>query len=151
MTQDAWTRQALNRPVELFRFEGEGNLIALELRAANRDPDGRLGGLVGEIVVETGFVSGSIPMSVGVPADLAAWQEALDHLDAGHDAHWMRDQRSAEVLIRWEGDERLEITVRDRISSLTDVRTVVAASEEWFDRAYALLDGVYDLSESTTA
>lgn len=147
MTKDARTHQALSPLVELFRFEGEGNLVVLQLREVDRDPGGRGGQFLGTIVVESGFVSGSIPIYVGVPEDLTAWQEVLDHLDAGHEAHWMKDKRSAEVLIRWDGDDRFEVTVRDRLSSLTDVTVTVAASEEWFDQAYDRLDRVYDLGE----
>lgn len=147
--QSAWTHETLSRAVELFRFEGEGNLVALRLQQADRNPDGRVVQFIGEIVVETSFVSGSTPIYLGVPDDLTAWQEMLDHLDAGHDVHWMEDQRSPEVLVRWEGDDRFEVTVRDRLASLTDVRTVVTADEKWFDTAYDLLDYAYELGERT--
>lgn len=151
MTKTAWTHQVLSAPIELFRFEGEGNRVLLELREVDRDPAGQVRQFVGEIVVETGFVSGSIPIFVGVPEDVATWQEVLDHLDAGHDASWKEDQRSAEVLIRWEGDDRFEVTLRDRLASLTDVSVVVTASEEWFDQAYDRLDRVYELADAAVA
>ncbi|MFC8801364.1 DUF5959 family protein [Promicromonospora sp. NPDC057138] len=150
MTQSARTHQTLSRPIELFRFGGEGNLVALRLQQVDRGPDGRVEQFIGEIVVETSFVSGATPIHLGVPGDLTAWQGMLDHLDAGHDVHWMEDQKSPEVLIRWESDDRFEVTVRDRLASLTDVRTVVTANEKWFDTAYDLLDRAYELAERPT-
>ncbi|WP_351235286.1 DUF5959 family protein [Streptomyces sp. NPDC002133] len=128
-------------PIDLIRLEGEGNSVVLRLagRAERREPDAA-DGLVGEFLVETPFVRGSLGTSV-TQGDLRQWQQVLDALDAGQDVAWREDARGPEVFIERDAEEeRAQVTIRDRSMSLTTVTVTVPLVDAWFDDAYRRLD-----------
>ncbi|MFM9369924.1 DUF5959 family protein [Streptomyces sp. Da 82-17] len=134
-------------PVDLLRLEGDGSCVALRISGATGG-EGRGGGraraLVGEFVVETGFVRGRLATWV-FATDLQTWQEALDALDAGHDVAWREGQRAPELRIE-RGEEsvgdagRCRVSVRDPAMSLTTVTVTVPLPDAWFDDAYRRLE-----------
>lgn len=146
------TSQDAGLPSELFRFEGAGNVVALRIDSLDRRPDGTASQARGTIEIDCGDVAagrgvrGVQPTFVG-DVDLDAWREALDALDLGQDVAWREDLRAPEVHVRWEDDDALVVTVRDRMGLLTDVTTAVPVSDEWFEEAYDRLDRVYELFE----
>jgi hypothetical protein len=130
-------------PIDLIRFEGEGNTVIVRItgKQSAQTADG-IDRLAGEIVVNTAFVSGSIPTWV-FPEDLVEWQEALDSLDSGEDVSWRQNKRGAEVFVELsEDDERTYVTIADRSMSLTTVKVAVVVNDHWFDDAYQRLDQV---------
>ncbi|MFI2363885.1 DUF5959 family protein [Promicromonospora sp. NPDC019610] len=146
------TSQDAGLPSELFRFEGDRNVVALRIESLDRRPDGTAIQARGTIEIDCGDVAagrgvrGVQPTFVG-DVDLDAWRAALDALDLGQDVAWREDQRATEVHVRWEHDDMLVVTVRDRMGLLTDVTAAVPVSDEWFDDAYDRLDRVYGLFE----
>ncbi|MFF4230586.1 DUF5959 family protein [Streptomyces sp. NPDC001820] len=130
-------------PIDLISLEGEGNRVIVRItgRQSAQDPP-RADALVGEIIVDTAFVRGSIATSI-FPEDLTEWQEALDTLDGGQDVSWRENKRAAEMFIELDPDgERAHVTVADRSMSLTTVTVAVAVADAWFDDAYHRLDQV---------
>lgn len=144
--------QIAGLPCELFRFEGDGNVVALRLDTLDHRQDGTIAQAIGTIEIDCGSltagrgVRGVLPTYVG-PEDLDDWQRVLDALDAGYDAAWREDLRASEVHVGWEDDDLHVVTVRDRMGLLTDVTTAVPASDEWFEDAYDRLGRAYDLFE----
>ncbi|MGW2095041.1 DUF5959 family protein [Promicromonospora sukumoe] len=145
------TSQDAGLPCELFRFEGAGNVVALRVDSL-APQDGRVIEASGTIEIGCGDpsagngVRGALPTLVS-DDDLDAWRGVLDALDLGQDVAWREDQKAIEVHVRWEHDDMLVVTVRDRMGLLTDVTTAVPVSDEWFDEAYARLERVYELFE----
>lgn len=139
-------------PYELFRFEGDGNTVALRLDSLDRGHDGTTVQARGTFEIDCGDLSaghgvrGTLSTFVA-DEDLDAWQEVLDSLDLGHDVAWRENLRALEVHVRWEGDDLLIVSVRDRMGLLTNVTTAVPVSDEWFDDAYDRLERVYELFE----
>jgi hypothetical protein len=139
-------------PCELFRFEGDGNTVALHLDSLDHRHDGPVVQARGTIELDCGELSagrgvrGVLPTFVSVE-DLDAWQQALDSLDMGHDVAWRENLRAPEVHVHREGDDLLVVSVRDRTGLLTDVTTAVPVTDEWFDDAYGRLEQVYELFE----
>ncbi len=126
--------------------------MALRVDALDHPHDGCVVQARGTIEVDCGDLSagrgvrGVLPTFVA-DVDLDAWRQALDALDMGYDVAWREDLRADEVHIRWEGDDRLVVSVHDRMGLLTSMTTVVPVSDEWFDDAYDRLERVYDLFE----
>ena len=125
-------------PVDLLRFEGEGNSVVLRVVAEQDD-----GVLQGELSVDSVFVRGRLHWAV-FPQDLRALQEALDELDAGYDVVWCEGGRGPEMVV--ERDDklgRLVVTVKDDAGSMTSVSVTVPVEDAWFDKAYERLDLVW--------
>jgi hypothetical protein len=126
--------------------------VALRIDSLDCRPDGSVGQARGTIEIDCGDlgagrgVKGVQPTFVS-DVDLDAWREALDALDLGHAVAWRENLRADEVHVRWEHDDMLVVTVRDRMGLLTDVTTAVPVSDEWFDEAYGRLERVYELFE----
>lgn len=139
-------------PCELFRFEGDGNTVALRLDSLDHRHDGTAVQARGTFEIDCGSltagrgVRGVLPTFVS-SEDVDAWQRVLDSLDMGHDVAWRENLRANEVHLRWEDDDLLIVSVRDRIGLLTDVTAAVPVSDEWFDDAYHRLERVYELFE----
>jgi hypothetical protein len=139
-------------PCELFRFQGDGNTVALRLDSLDHRPDGTAVQARGTIEVDCGSLSagrgvrGTMPTFVS-NEDVDAWQEVLDSLDMGYDVAWRENLRATEVHVRWEHDDLLIVSVRDRMGLLTTVTTAVPVSDEWFDDAYHRLERVHELFE----
>ncbi|MGW3623073.1 DUF5959 family protein [Streptomyces sp. NPDC000880] len=130
-------------PIDLISLEGEGNSVIVRItgRQSAQDPP-RTDALVGEILVDTAFVRGSIATWI-FPEDLTEWQEVLDALDCGEDIVWREGKRATEVLINLDPDgERAHVTIADRSMSLTTVTVTVVLADAWFDDAYHRLDQV---------
>ncbi|MGW2559540.1 DUF5959 family protein [Streptomyces sp. NPDC001514] len=128
-------------PIDLIRLEGEGSSVIVRITGMQpaHGPDGA-DALVGEILVDTAFVSGSIATWI-FSEDLAAWQRALDALDGGEDIAWREGERATELFVALDPDgERTEVTVTDRSMSLTSVTVTVTLADAWFDDAYDRLD-----------
>jgi hypothetical protein len=129
--------------IDLIRLEGDGNSVIVRItgRQAAQDPP-RTDALVGEILVDSAFVRGSIATWI-FPEDLTEWQEALDAFDCGTDIVWREGKRATEVLISRDPDgERAHVTVADHSMSLTTVTVTVVLADAWFDDAYQRLDRV---------
>lgn len=139
-------------PCELFRFGVEGNVVALRLDSLDQRPGGSVEQASGTIEIDCGdlaagrAVRGVLPTFVAAD-DVDAWRKVLDALDMGYDVAWREDLRADEVHVRWEDDDTLIVTVRDRMGLLTDVTTVAPVSDDWFDDAYDRLERVYALFE----
>ncbi|MFE9441289.1 DUF5959 family protein [Streptomyces sp. NPDC006602] len=132
-------------PIDLIRLVGGGNSVVLritgrETRRGARVPDV----LTGEFVVDTPFISGTLNAWV-FSADLSEWQQCLDALDAGEPAvTWREAGRGPALSIeRDEAEERLCVTVRDDVSTLTTVTVTVPFADSWFDDAYDRLEQVW--------
>ncbi|MDR7380804.1 DUF5959 family protein [Promicromonospora iranensis] len=139
-------------PCELFRFEDDWNTVVLRLDSLDHRSDGTAVQARGTIEIDCGNLSagrgvrGIMPTFVG-SEDVDAWQQVLDSLDMGYDIAWRENLRATEVHVRWEEDDLLVVTVRDRMGLLTDVTTAVPVSDEWFDDAYHRLGRVHELFE----
>jgi hypothetical protein len=113
-------------PHELFRFEGDENTVALRLDSLDHRPDGTAVQARGTIEIDCGNLSAGR----GVRGIMPTFVSSED-----------------EVHVRWEGDDRLIVSVRDRMGLLTTVTTAVPVSDEWFDDAYHRLGRVHELFE----
>lgn len=132
---------ASEEPIDLIRLEGEDNSVTVRI-TGKRPAPGRAGVevLVGEILVDTAFVRGSLATSVA-PEDLTRWRETLDALDGGADSTWRAGQRAPELSVELDPDGELaHVTVADHTMSLTSVTATVTLTDEWFDEAYDRLD-----------
>ena len=123
-------------PIDLIRFEGNGNSVVLRITGAQDVVSTRM--LTGEFLIETEFVRGTLKATV-FPEDLWEWRDALDGLDAGHDIAWCENTRGASMLVERAGDQAL-VTVKDDDGSATTVTVTVPLPDEWFDEAYERLD-----------
>jgi hypothetical protein len=133
---------AAEGPIDLIRLEGEGNSVIV--RITGKDPGSApdTHTLVGEILVDTAFVRGSIATWVA-GEDISRWQDALDTLDTGEDVAWRMDGRATGISVELDpDDERAHVTVADRSMSLTTVTVTVVVTDAWFDDAYRRLDQV---------
>ncbi|MFD9220067.1 DUF5959 family protein [Streptomyces sp. NPDC060064] len=130
-------------PIDLISLEGEGTSVIVRItgKKSAQDPP-RTDALVGEIIVDTAFVRGSIATWI-FPEDLTEWQGVLDALDGGADVAWLEGKRTTEMLIELDPDgERAHVTIADRSMSLTTVTVTVVLTDAWFDDAYRRLDQV---------
>ncbi|EPH41199.1 DUF5959 family protein [Streptomyces aurantiacus] len=132
---------ASDEPIDLIRLEGEDNSVIVRI-TGKRPAPGRSGAdeLVGEILVDTAFVRGSLATSVS-PEDLTEWRETLDVLDGGEDTTWREGRRAPELSVELDPDgEHAYVTVADHAMSQTTVTATVLLTDEWFDEAYDRLD-----------
>lgn len=130
-------------PIDLISMDGEGGSVIVRITGKQSDQDPPRGDvLVGEILVDTAFVRGSIATWI-FPEDLTEWQEALDALDGGEGIAWREGKRATEMFIDLDADdERAHVTIADRSMSLTTVTVPVVLTDAWFDDAYDRLDQV---------
>lgn len=128
-----------DEPIDLIHMGGgEGNSLVLRVTGAEDDET-----LNGELLVVSPFVRGTLAWPVS-PEDLRGWQQALDELDAGYDVTWCEDNWGPEMFIERDPDlDRLNVTIRDDVTSLTTVTIAVPIADSWFDDAYELLDLVW--------
>lgn len=133
--------------IDLIRLEGEGNSVILRISGTQQvgnyqvtDDNGPAGPdvLVGEFLVDTAFVRGSLRTAVFLE-DLWEWRDALDGLDGGHDIAWREGRRAPELFIERD-EERVHVTIKDHSRSLTTVTVTVPMADSWFDDAYERLD-----------
>lgn len=127
--------------IDLIRLEGEGGSVILRIMGKQdvRVP-ASASVLVGEFLVETPFVRGSLKTWI-FPDDLWQWRDALDGLDAGHDIAWCEESRGPSMFIERDADrERAYVTLKDDGASLTTVTVTVPLADPWFDDAYKRLD-----------
>jgi hypothetical protein len=132
-------------PVDLISLEGDGNSVILRItgKEQRKRPTGG-DSLVGEFVVVTPFVSGTLQTWLS-PEDLRQWQRALDSLDAGQDIAWREGKRAPWLFIELdEDDDRCQVTIKDHSMSLTTVTVTVPLDDAWFDDAYRRLDLVWE-------
>ena len=126
-------------PIDLIHFEGDGNSVILRIT-------GKEDVLIGEFLVETSFVRGSIKTYVH-PQDLHDWRDALDAFDLqGEDIAWREGDRATELFVeRIEDDpqDRVYVTLKDLAASLTTVTVTIPLADSWFDDAYDRLDLVW--------
>ncbi|MER6455082.1 DUF5959 family protein [Streptomyces sp900105245] len=121
-------------PIDLIRLEGDGNSIILRITGA----------LVGEFVVDTPFIRGTLKTWIS-PEDLRQWRQALDSLHAGQDIAWREGKRAPWLFIELdEDDDRCHVTIKDYSMSLTTVTVTVPLADAWFDDAYRRLDLVWE-------
>ncbi|WBB59706.1 DUF5959 family protein [Streptomyces sp. WMMC500] len=133
-------------PIDLIRLEGDGNSVVLRITGnEERKPPAEAEALVGEFVVDTPFVRGTLRTWV-FPEDLREWQQALDSLDAGQDIAWREGASAAPWLFIEldEDDDRCQVTIKDASISLTTVTVTVPLADAWFDDAYSRLDLVWE-------
>lgn len=129
------------KPIDLFRFEGDGNRVVL--RISGRDESHHQ--LIGEFRVDTPFVRGRLKTWIR-PEDLGEWQKALDTLDAGYDISWRDGKRAPWLYIELdEDDDRCLVTITDSQASGTAVTVLVPLTDEWFDDAYRRLDTAWKI------
>ncbi|GAA3785383.1 DUF5959 family protein [Streptomyces chiangmaiensis] len=131
-------------PIALIRLEGDGNSVILRIVGKEqRKPPNEADTLVGEFVVDTPFVQGTLKTWI-FPEDLRQWQRALDSLDAGQDIAWCEGKRIPWLFIELdEDDDRCQVTLNDHSMSLTTVTVTVPLADTWFDDAYRRLDLVW--------
>ena len=132
-------------PIDLIRLEGHGNSVVLRVAGKKEQtrPDADEA-LVGEFVVDTAFVSGTVRTWLG-PEDLTEWQQALDALDAGHDIAWREGLSDPCLLIELDEDnDRCHVTIKDDAMSQARVTVTVPLADDWFDDAYRRLDLVWE-------
>ncbi|KUN17656.1 hypothetical protein AQJ11_38015 [Streptomyces corchorusii] len=132
-------------PIDLIRLEGDGNSVILRITGKEeRKPPTEANALVGEFVVDTPFVRGTLKTWIS-PEDLRQWQQALDLLDAGQDIAWREGKRAPWLFIELdEDDDRCQVTIKDCSMSLTTVTVTVPLADAWFDDAYQRLDLVWE-------
>ncbi|MFF0723224.1 DUF5959 family protein [Streptomyces sp. NPDC004134] len=132
-------------PIDLIRLEGDGNSVVLRIDGREtRKPPVEADVLVGEFVVETPFVRGTLKTWL-FPEDLGEWQQALDSLDAGEDIAWREGSRAPWLYVELdEDDDRCRVTIKDHSASLTTVTVTVPLADAWFDDAYRRLDAVWE-------
>jgi hypothetical protein len=126
-------------PIDLIRFEGDGNSVVLRITGTEPSASGSM--LTGEFQVETPFVRGNLHAWV-FPDELREWRDALDALDAGEDIAWRTRTRGASMLIERDQDVAL-VTIKDDEGAATAVTVTVPLSDPWFDDAYERLDRVW--------
>ncbi|MFC5215291.1 DUF5959 family protein [Streptomyces coerulescens] len=139
-------------PIDLVHLAGEGNSVVLRITGSRtrRRGERTVDVLTSEFVVDTPFVRGTLAASL-FPADLAEWQECLDALDAGAAITWRDAARGPTLSIeRDESDERLRVTLRDDVSTLTTVTVTVPLADSWFDDAYDRLEQVRNIFPPAT-
>ncbi|MFE5663925.1 DUF5959 family protein [Streptomyces niveus] len=130
--------------MDLIHLTGEGSSVVLritgrEIRRGARTTEV----LTGKFVVDTPFVSGTLNTWL-FPADLTEWRECLDALDAGQGITWRDATRGPAFSIeRDDADERLRVTIRDSMTTLTTVTVTVPLFDAWFDDAYDRLNEVW--------
>lgn len=130
-------------PIDLIRLKGDGNSVILRITGKEECPTG-VDALVGELVVDTPFVCGTLKTWV-FPQDLRQWQQALDSLDAGDDIAWREGNRAPWLFIELDEDnDRCQVTIKDSSMSLTSVTVTVPLADAWFDDAYRRLDLVWE-------
>lgn len=126
-------------PIDLIRIEGEGSSVILRITGKDEV-------LVGEFVIDTSFVRGTIKTAL-FPEDLRAWRDSLDAFDLqGEDIAWREGSRATELFIeRVEDDpqQRVNVTLRDHSMSMTTVTVMIPLADSWFDDAYERLDLVW--------
>lgn len=131
-------------PMDLIHLTGEGSSVVLritgrEIRRGARTTEV----LTGEFLVDTPFVSGTLNTWL-FPADLTEWRECLDALDAGRAVTWRDATRGPALSIeRDDADERLRVTIRDSMTTLTTVTVTVPLFDAWFDDAFDRLNEVW--------
>ncbi|MEV0775970.1 DUF5959 family protein [Streptomyces sp. NPDC050433] len=131
--------------MDLIHLTGEGNSVVLRItgRKTRRGARTRVV-LTGEFMVDTPFVSGTLNTSL-FPTDLTEWRECLDTLDAGQGITWRDAVRGPALSIeRDDAEERLRVTIRDSMTTLTTVTVTVPLVDAWFDDAYDRLDQVWE-------
>jgi hypothetical protein len=130
-------------PIDLISLEGEGNKVVVRITGRQSGPaTAPADALVGEVLVDTGFVRGSMAVTI-FPEDLTEWRDALDSLDGGQDVAWREGERAPELFIELDPDgKRADVTLADRSMSLTTVTATVVITDDWFDEAYQRLDQV---------
>ncbi|WP_381802242.1 DUF5959 family protein [Streptomyces niveus] len=130
-------------PLDLVRLAGEGNSVVLRVTGRARRGAREMDVLTGEFVVDTPFISGTLNTWL-FPEDLTEWREcldALDALDAGRAITWREATRGPALSIeRDDAEERLRVTIRDGMTTLTTVTVTVPLADAWFDDAYDRLD-----------
>ncbi len=131
-------------PIDLIRLVGGGNSVVLRVTGRETGGGARTTDvLTSEFVVDTPFISGTLNDWL-FPADLTEWQECLDALDAGQPITWREAARGPSLSIeRDEADERLRVTIRDNVMTLTTVTVTVPLADSWFDDAYHRLEQVW--------
>lgn len=131
-------------PIDLIRLAGGGNSVVLRITGRETWRGARTTDvLTSELVVDTPFISGTLNALL-FPEDLAEWQECLDALDAGQAITWREFTRGPALSIeRDEADERLCVTIRDDVNTLTTVTVTVPLADSWFDDAHACLEQVW--------
>jgi hypothetical protein len=134
-------------PIDLIHLTGiEGNSVVVRVTGPEMSPTN----LVGEIIVDTSFVRGSIKTWLAAPEDLTEWSEALDALaDDGWDSiSWRKEKKATELHIDFEeffedeDDPRATVTVRDRSMSLTTVKVAITLADGWIEDHRARVDKV---------
>jgi hypothetical protein len=129
-------------PIDLIHLTGiEGNSVVVRVTGPPTN-------LVGEIIVDTDFVRGSIKTWLA-PEDLTEWSGALDSLADGSDSiSWRKNKKATELHIDFEeffedeDDPRATVTVRDRSMSLTTVEVAITLADGWIEDHRARLDKV---------
>ncbi|MFI0721717.1 DUF5959 family protein [Streptomyces sp. NPDC021224] len=134
-------------PIDLFRFEGDGNSVVLRISGKDKNVL-----LSGEFVVETPFVSGSLRTAISGD-DLGEWQQALDLLDTGHEISWRDGAAAPWLYVELDEDDggRCHVTVKDAQASGAGVTVPVPLDDAWFDDAYRRLDLVREFLERREA
>ncbi|MFF2848743.1 DUF5959 family protein [Streptomyces sp. NPDC058001] len=130
---------------DLIRLESRYDGGGVRVRVEELGPLTRGATLPGRIELETGFVSGRQGTYV-FSEDLDAWAEVLDAVEQGRDASWRKDQRATEIhvrlLERTDSEDRLRVSVADRMSSLTTVEVTLDLATGWIEEHRAFLDQV---------
>jgi hypothetical protein len=117
-------------PIDLIRLEGDGNSVILRVTGKEeRKRPTEADVLVGEFVVDTPFVGGTLKTWI-FPKDLRQWQQALDSLDAGQDIAWCEGKRAPWLFIELdEDDDRCQVTIKGYSMSLTTVTVTVPLAD----------------------
>ncbi|MER6471348.1 DUF5959 family protein [Streptomyces collinus] len=131
-------------PIDLIHLAGEGNSVALRITGRELGRGGRRTEvLTGEFVVDTPFIKGTLSSWLS-PGDLTEWQDCLDALDAGRAITWRDAARGPALSVeRDDTGERLRVTIKDNVTTLTTVTVSVPLDDSWFDDAYDRLEKVW--------
>ncbi|MEU1512160.1 DUF5959 family protein [Streptomyces sp. NPDC005811] len=108
--------------------DDEGNSVTVTVQG--RHPRWAVG-LEAEIVVDTPFVAGRIPLVLSV-SKLKGWGDALHRLDAGEDAAWMEWDRGPSIWVRLSGEHDCpEVVVEDESRSMVTVHVPLLPPDGW--------------------
>lgn len=125
--------------LELFRFADGVQSVTLRVACDAPMVAGEERYYAAEIVLESGFVSGTVGLHIS-GGDLDAWDRCLDALDAEEGAEWPPGDRRAWLSVVPE--DPMEVTVHDSPSTQIAVQVPIDVAPGWLEENRLRLEHV---------
>ncbi|WEH37844.1 DUF5959 family protein (plasmid) [Streptomyces sp. AM 4-1-1] len=125
--------------LELFRFADGVQSVTLRVACDVPIVTGEERYYAAEIVLESGFVNGTVGLHVS-DGDLDAWGRCLDAFEAEEGAEWPPGGRSAWLSVLPE--DPVEVTVHDSPSTQIAVQVPVDVASGWLEENRLRLEHV---------